>query len=273
MISGLAPTWGKKILIASYSVGDAAHGIDDCAICIASNATVIGHGGGGIYGIEYGGIINAWPLDVNYSGTVIIGEYPQGVGNQGVTGNPFKAVATYGWYFPGVNFTSYAWQTTGHWVDAVGQTSFGPGNITYDQTGIYITANNVTETGVAVNAAGGGYIVGDQVFDANGGQWQVTSIGASGTLTGIAPLSPARPGFAANCSGLTGVPIFRGSGQNATINITCSAPANQVTIGASGGTVNLVGTIKSGAATGLSCAAGAVTAATMVVTNGIVTHC
>jgi collagen type VII alpha len=239
----MAPTFSKKIEILSYSINDSAHGLDDCALCIVGNSAIAPGTGRGLYIIELGGETSGWPLDESNANTVIMGEFKQNVGNQGA-GYPFQSNAGHGWYFPGANFVNDAWYTTGHRIDGAGQAFIGPGSITYDQTGLYIGATNLTTTTATIGFGGVGYIVGDHVLEPiSGGQWQVTTVGTNGLLTGLAPLSPARPGFPATCpSGLQ--TLLGGGGHAATATISCSAAANQITLQPSGGITSVGGRLN-----------------------------
>lgn len=74
---------------------------------------------------------------------------------------------------------------------------------------------------------------------------------------------------------LSGSPAtIRAAGVDANAGLTVAAAGSGTTIvGAAGGSVSLQGTVKAGAVAGVSCPAGTVNPSTMVVTNGIVTHC
>jgi hypothetical protein len=240
--------WDMRLMTASatkqmsnwvYAVNDGAHGIYQDATFSISRSYAVANGTGGAQDIiDVGAYASNWPIDPTLTNSHIIAAKYDPAGNQRAGGTPSQFYAGYGWDMPGVNFKSYAWRTTGHWIDGAGQLTLGPATFTYDTTGLYLNANYVTETSAAVNTAGQGYLVGDHLVDTAGGEWLVATIGGSPFgVTTVTPLTPARPGFASSCPG-TNVATQGGVGNGVTLNVTCSSAANQITIGST--TINTI---------------------------------
>lgn len=78
--------------------------------------------------------------------------------------------------------------------------------------------------------------------------------------------------FSAALSGSPARMVAAGVDADAGLTVA-AAGSGTTTVGSATGAVSLQGTVKAGAVAGVSCAAGTVSLATLVVTNGIVTHC
>lgn len=101
---------------------------------------------------------------------------------------------------------------------------YGPPHEGYALTSITYSASGILT--VAVNAAGTNYVVGDLVTlstTGTGGQAYVTSVGATGNVTGL-QLAASGSGYSAGSSNTTG-----GTGSGLTITITVGKVGNVVT--------------------------------------------
>lgn len=235
----------KVNLIVNYGISDAVKGgTTDAALMFMASTTVAPGTGRGNNIFQVGSELYAWPLDPNVTTSSIIKAQVNTVGNQGLNGFPAQTYAGYGVDFMPVYLRNYAWRTTGHWIDAVGQEFIGPGSITYSTTGLSISATKVTEQTAVVVAGGVGYVAGDELVDANGGLWSVATLAG----TAVATVTNLRPGFASSCPG-AGAPTTGGYGLGATLTISCSAAATQVSIQPAGGDVLMAGLATSAPAT------------------------
>jgi hypothetical protein len=226
LVSGASA--GQKVnQILHYGVGDAVHGTNTDAVLIIDASPTIGPGTGrGLNLIQLSQIGQAWPLDPTQNATSSILTTVLPGNSVVVNGFPVQYYAGYGVDLKNVSLTNYAWRSTGHWVDNVGNLLIGPSKLSYANAGLTISSPNFTEVSAVAANAGQNYTVGDELVDAAGGQWTVATLGAS---NGVATVTRLNPGFPTACPG-AGAAVTGGTGTSATLTITCSASGN-VTFG------------------------------------------
>jgi len=225
---------------------DAAHGdLDDNMLqfVTSSNVNLAAQGGRTVM-LQLGTTIAQWPLSPIVSNSAIMQIKPYQynnplIHNLGQPAAPTQYQSTYGFDLFYFNATSAVWRTPGFTVDGGGQHSMGPTTLTYDASGnATLAVTRVRETSATITAGGDHYKVNDQMADSNGGLWTVSTIGGApvGVLTGVTQL---QPGYATSCPG-AGTATTAGSGQSATLNITCASLGNLI-LGASTHNVRIGG--------------------------------
>jgi hypothetical protein len=182
----------------------------------------------------------------------------------------------------GILHTTAAYRSAGAFVvDGAGALNVASAKLSV--SGATLTLDNpgnvVASAAVHSGAGGVGYQSTDHVYDAYGGIYTVTVSG--GVITGLAQTA-AKGGTSASSPPCTsGCTLYGGTGAGAEADLTWTAgttlaigptSATAINIGNSGSTTTISGTIKAGSSIGVNCPSG-ITAGTVTVVNGIVTHC
>jgi len=212
------------------AIGDAAHGtVEDVSLAFTASPLIAPGTGGCKTMISIGRSGNIFPFDPLLSGTAVMQAIPSGLGN---IPNAFNPAVSYGIDLTGLNFTAYAWRSTGFWVDGTGQIPvMGPGAVTYNTGGLQIDVPNMREVSATVAAGGTGYKINDVITDSIGGLWTVTGISGNAATTvsllktgysGSTPTNPVATSF--------------GGGSGLTLNVTTAATGT-LTLNPSGDTI------------------------------------
>lgn len=217
-----------------------------------------------------------WPLDS--SSGVILGEYRQST-NASDPGNtiPFKRmIASHGFYAPDVLFSSDSINLPGFVLSGSGVIQDGGITITPTGSGATIDTDRLILTGSAISSAGTGYVQGEDVYDAYGNSWTLTTV--SGGVPSVITLR--NTGYVSGSAPSNPVSTTNGHGTGLTITETWTTPttisvggtnATTIGIGNSGSTTTINGTIKAGSSTGQSQTCTVNQAKTLIFTNGILT--
>jgi hypothetical protein len=239
-LSGGPALW-KTGLSINYALFDAYHGEwDDCAFCVAGTGAP---GSGGLNIFSVGTNTHAWPIDNARTDTAMLKAQPSLVSGAFSGTTPFQYKSGMVVNAEIVGCLVACWRSPGFQVDPTGEVKAGPLTITYDATGIKLSASRVTGTSAVVTSGGANYRLNDWVEDPMGGLWSVPSIvggGSVGTATSGA-LTLIQKGYASTCpaASSTFIPISAGSGLKGTV--TC-ATSNGIIVGDTGNKLGFYGT-------------------------------
>jgi hypothetical protein len=230
-------------IVFTNQTNDAAHGaFDDAFLGFLGAINIVAGTGQRTSIFQIGTGLNVWPLDPTLSNSGILTVHPfkyndPVLGNLGVPASPTQYYAGFGFDLAMLNAGTAVLRSPGFLLDGSGQLSLGPITSAYDASGnATFAATRVRETSAVVNVAGNHYQVGDEIADTNGGLWTVATL----TGTGIATVTQLRPGYATSCPGAGNV-VTGGSGQLATLNITCTSTLGNLILGASTHNVRIGG--------------------------------
>jgi hypothetical protein len=152
-----------------------------------------------------------WGIDPNGNviGTVV---QTNGSGNKVV---PQRAA--FGVNLPTVNFGSAAWWTPGFQVLGDGTTHIGTGSIAPATNGMSLDVTGYAGSAPVISNAGAAYAANDQLYDNNGGIYQVDTVnGAGNILTGHYLRVP----YSYGATGPSGAITLRGGSGNQAASIT-----------------------------------------------------
>ena len=126
-------------------------------------------------------------------------------------------VAAFGVNLPTVNFGSAAWWTPGFQVLGDGTTHIGTGSITPTTNGMSLDVTGYAGSAPVISNAGAAYAANDQLYDNNGGIYQVDTVnGAGNILTGHYLRVP----YSYGATGPSGAITLRGGSGNQAASIT-----------------------------------------------------
>lgn len=234
---------GQKIgLQLTLASGDLVAGSTTDAGLVLTNANRSTDSSPGMsIGIQFGAALQGFP--VSSTGTMV-GSVPETAwkGN-GRTAHFIAPQCFAGVDFQKVNFTlgsGFSFRSSGYSVDGTGQIRFANALLGTVSGGVKLDVPNQIVTAASVSAGGGGggsgtndYYVGDILFDAYGGQYQVATV-SSGAVATVSILSPGVNSSApSNPISVTG-----GSGISCTLNLTWAA-SSTLQLNPSGGAVQL----------------------------------
>jgi len=129
--------------------------------------------------------------------------------------------AAFGFNFPQVNFSTAAFWTSGNKVLGDGTHQIGGGALAPIPAGLSIDVVGYVGSAPTISSAGSAYAVGDQVFDAFGGIYVITTVGGPGNITGIT-LAGGRPPYVYGAPGPATTPLIggRSTNQDGVIGLT-----------------------------------------------------
>jgi hypothetical protein len=168
-----------------------------------------------------------WGIDPagNVIGTVV---QTNGSGN-----NVIPQRAGYGVNLATVNFATAAWWTPGFQVLGDGTTRIGTGALIPTGTGLAVDVFDWAGGSSVISNPGASYQVNDQLYDDNGGIWQVDGVGAGGNITSGHYL---RMPHSYGTVGPSGAITLRGGSGDQTSAITVTwTRLNQLSLQPSGG--------------------------------------
>lgn len=177
---------------------------------------------------------------------------------------------TFGWNLPNIYHSNAAWWTPGIKVTGGGKVFAGNAQFGQIPTGQVLDVSGYIASSPTISVAGTGYQVGDQLHDGLGGIISVTSVGASGVLTGIVYLVGS-DGFAIAAHSFGGagpatLAAAGGHGSGGVIGVTWTQKL-ELALQTSGGTLSINGLAA------VNCAAGIAPTGAFTVRQGIVTAC
>jgi hypothetical protein len=149
--------------------------------------------------------------------------------------------ACFGVDFSTVYFSISAWQSQGAVIGPNGTHYIGAGQISPTASGLSIDVANYIGSTPTVSVGGNLYIFGDHVYDTHGGILNVTNVGGSGNITGLAYLTNASP-YSYGGIGPATMALRGGSGdQSSFVGVTWTQQTGLSIMPTAGGKIGLYG--------------------------------